>query len=196
MNIGVFGGTFDPIHEGHLLIAKTARKQFGLDKVLFIPAFIPPHKSHERDLTPAPYRYEMVKLAIHGEDGFEVSDVEWNRPEISYTVQTLRQLKEEYPKDKLFFILGGDSLAALPAWREPDEILRLAHILVAPRSGQDPVLPKGAGLIQMPQVPMASTEIRRLLKEKKPVPAGFLPPAISDYIAQKKLYTGSACRPS
>ena len=199
MNIGILGGTFDPIHEGHLMIARTARKQFDLHKILFVPAFIPPHKSHERSLTPAPYRYEMVRLAIQGDEGFEVSDLEWNRAEISYTVQTLRELKHQYPSDKLFFILGEDSLRALPEWREPEEIRRLAHILVAPRDGGRSFqgLPPGVFRLGMPQISIASSDIRRLLKEGKKIPAAWLAPAVQTYLEKKKLYLGDpTCRPS
>lgn len=189
MKIGILGGTFDPIHLGHLAIAKAAQKQFCLDKVLFIPAFIPPHKVARRDLTPAEYRYQMVKLAIADEPAFEICKIELDRPDISYTVDTLRALKKLYPDDELFLILGEDSLEAFSSWREPEEITRLAHILVAHRNGVQQKIDLNGKLewIQVPVCPFASSEIRKRLSQKQGG-AGMLPLAVEKYIREKKLY--------
>src|SRR3989338_1455725 len=106
MKIGVLGGTFDPIHLGHLMLAGAAKNQYGLDKVVFVPAFIPPNKLNRRDITPAPYRYEMVRLAIQDIPGFEISDIELSRPDISYTVDTLRSFKQQFPDAEFYLIMG------------------------------------------------------------------------------------------
>ena len=197
MNLGFFGGTFDPIHEGHLVLAREARKQFKLQKVLFIPAFIPPHKTSRRDLTPAPYRYRMVELALRDEPCFEISDVELSRPDVSYTVDTLRALKKKYPEGQLFFIMGSDTLAEIPFWREPEEIRKRVLFLVAERKGALPPPPWASSevrWIRMPEIPIASSEIRKQIREGKTLGPDVLPPAVEQYISRMKLYRkGRSC---
>ncbi len=198
MKIGIFGGTFDPIHQGHLALARAAQKQFGLQKILFVPALIPPHKSSRRDLTPAPYRYRMVEIAIRNEPNFEISDVEFNRPEVSYTVETLRDLKKKYPDDELFLIVGADSLAEMHKWREPDEIQRLAGVLVARRSGVDIAaasqIPSQGGVewpvqwIEMKDCPLSSSQIREMFFRAEALSGDILPEGVEDYILKMKLY--------
>ncbi|HXV28613.1 MAG TPA: nicotinate-nucleotide adenylyltransferase [bacterium] len=189
MKVGILGGTFDPIHQGHLALGRCAQEQLGLDKILFIPAFIPPHKAGRHDLTPAPYRYRMVELAIAGEPAFEISPMELNRPDISYTVDTLRALKKKNPAAELYLILGEDALAEMEDWREPDEIRRLATLLVARREGKN--LPFGPSekkvWLNMPVCPYSSSEIRRLIQDSKPV-SSMLPAGVGDYIREMKLY--------
>jgi nicotinate-nucleotide adenylyltransferase len=190
MKIGILGGTFDPIHEGHLALARCAKEQFQLDKVIFIPAFIPPHKMSQRDLTPAEYRYRMVEMAIAGEAGLEVSKMELDRPEVSYTVETLRELKKQYAGAQFFLILGTDSLAEISSWREPGEIMRMAKLLVGKREGAEHfTFPKGPQVewIQMPLFPFSSTEIRKRIREGEPVES-MIPKAIQNYIRDRKLY--------
>jgi len=188
MKIGLLGGTFDPIHKGHLQLARAAQKAFQLNKILFIPAFIPPHKKSQRDLTPAPYRLEMVQRAIEGEETFEVSDMELNRPEISYTVDTLKILKHQNPHDELFLILGADSLREIGTWREPESIKQLAKLLVAPRENLDLKGDEGEyQMIPMPLCPISSTEIRLRLKRQESV-QDILPKNIEAYIRGKGLY--------
>ncbi len=188
MKIGILGGTFDPIHEGHLLLARAAIKQFKLDKVLFIPAFIPPHKSARRDMTPAPYRYRMTELALGQEAGFEISDIELNRPEVSYTVDTLRALAEKFKGAELFLILGADAAAQFESWQEPDEIRRLAVLAAAPRPGC--VLPENVERLDMPLCPITSSDVRRTLAAGNRPGAGILPHAVLEYIESMKLYGG------
>ena len=188
MRIGVLGGTFDPIHEGHLAMARAARGQFGLDKVLFVPALIPPHKINHRDLAPAPYRYAMIEIAIQNEPAFEVSKIELDRPEISYTVETLRLLKQQYGGDQIYLLLGADSMAEIPTWKEPEEIRRLARFLVAPRGGDDlSRIGRGVDRINMALCPIASSEIRRRIGKGESV-KDMLSGELIKYIRQKKLY--------
>jgi nicotinate-nucleotide adenylyltransferase len=130
--IGVFGGTFDPPHLGHLALAESARDELGLARVLFVPAADPPHK-RSRSMSSLTHRLAMTRLAVRGLPGFAVSDLEARRPGPSYTVETLRQLKRRHPRAELWLLLGEDSLRDLTNWREPREILALARIAVAPR---------------------------------------------------------------
>ena len=189
MKTGILGGTFDPIHQGHLALARAARDQFSLDRVLFVPALIPPHKAARRDMTPAPYRYRMVELAMPGEKGFEISDVEFSRPEISYTADTLHTLKEKYPEDRLFLILGEDSLAEMPRWKEPDKIKELAALLAAKRPGVAAVsYPDGVQWIQMPACSASSSAIREQIRKGGKAGPGLLPPEVEDYIHKMGLY--------
>lgn len=191
--IGILGGTFDPIHLGHLALAKAAREQFQLDKVLFIPAFIPPHKKDRSDITPAPYRYRMVEMAVSDEPGFEVSDIEFVRPEISYTADTLRRLKALHPDAEFFLILGADSLASLPSWKEPGEIFKMAEILAAKRQGST-LLPEieKVNWIDMPEHPLSSSQIRESLRSGKFTGGKFFPANVEQYIKKMKLYGTAA----
>lgn len=134
--IGVYGGTFDPIHLGHLVIAEFAREQFDLEQVLFVPSGNPPHKSKERITSPR-QRLEMVQLAVAGNARFAVCDYEVCRDSISYTVQTLQHLKQTHPGAELYLILGADNLRELPNWHQPDAIAELAHLCFAARPGSE-----------------------------------------------------------
>ncbi len=133
MNIGILGGTFNPIHYGHLRIAEEVRERFNLTKVIFIPAGIPPFKIKAGELIEATQRAEMVRLAIKTNPFFEFSDIEIKRQGISYTVDTLEVLREEYPGDNIYFIAGADAMADLPKWHRPERILELAEMIVVTR---------------------------------------------------------------
>lgn len=132
MRIGVFGGSFDPVHLGHLIAAECCREQAGLDRVLFVPAAVPPHKQ-DRQLSPAADRVEMLRLAVGGHDAFAVSTLEIDRGGVSFTVDTLALLRETHPADELFLLLGPDAIVEFPTWREPTRILDLATPLVMMR---------------------------------------------------------------
>ena len=134
MRLGIFGGSFDPVHYGHLILAETCRETCGLDEVWFVPAATPPHKQ-DREVTPAEVRAEMLQLALGGHDKMNVSRIEMERGGISFTVDTLRAIKNEQPDAELFLIIGADSLFDLPNWREPDEICKLAIPVVVRREG-------------------------------------------------------------
>ena len=136
MKIGLFGGTFDPIHTGHLFLAEAARDKFGLDRVLFLPTPVPYHRGGV-SVTPLEDRVNMTKLAIEDNPGFEFSDAEINIPGNSYTSKTLEFFHEKYPKAKLYFILGGDSLFSIEFWKDPERIFELATVLSCKREGQD-----------------------------------------------------------
>jgi len=192
--IGVFGGTFDPIHLGHLAIAHTAKTQACLDKVLFVVAAAPPHKP-EGVLTSANMRAAMIAAALEDESGFELCRIELDRPGPSYTVDTLRDLKKETPGAALFFIAGYDSALDLPKWHAPREILRLATLLIAPRSHNTrplpPLLEGHYEMLAMQEYPYASSEIRTRLRRGEAV-EDALPAAVARIIRKYRLY--QACR--
>jgi nicotinate-nucleotide adenylyltransferase len=131
--IGVFGGTFDPPHLGHLAVAEAARDSLELERVVFIPSGLPPHK-HDRPVTPARHRVALTRLAVRGNPAFTVSTLETRRGGASYTVDTLRALRSAHPRTKLYLVIGEDSLNDLPSWHQPEEILSLATLAVARRA--------------------------------------------------------------
>jgi len=136
VRIGVFGGSFDPVHIGHLLAAECCREQAGLDRVLFVPAAIQPHKQ-DRQLASGQHRMEMLALATGGNDAFAVLGDELERGGVSYTVDTLERLKARHPDDDLLLILGPDAFLGLPTWREPQRIIDLAEVLAVERESLD-----------------------------------------------------------
>src|SRR5437588_11938966 len=138
MRVGVFGGTFDPIHQGHLILAEQCREQGRLDEVWFVPAPRPPHKEGQT-VTRFDQRVEMLALALAGNPAFRVQDLEKEREGPSYTVLTLAELQRRHPGDELFLLIGSDTLADLPTWREPQRLVRQAGLLVTARPGH-PVL--------------------------------------------------------
>lgn len=138
MKIGILGGTFDPIHMAHLILAETARDKFNLDKVLIMPAGDPYFKDLNA-VSDDDYRAKMVQLAIDGNDKFEFSNIELLREGNTYTVDTLLQLKEDYPNDEFFLIVGSDTLYQIENWKDPAKVLELATVVIASRSavGED-----------------------------------------------------------
>ena len=136
MKIGILGGTFDPIHNAHVEIAKSAYEQFGLDKVWIMPTPCPPHKDKTK-ITPAEDRVNMIKLAIEDVDGLEFCDFELHRDEPVYSADTLTELKEKYPEDKFYFIIGSDSLQTFASWHKPEVIVEKAQLLVVKRGERD-----------------------------------------------------------
>ncbi|MFN7814183.1 MAG: nicotinate (nicotinamide) nucleotide adenylyltransferase, partial [Planctomycetia bacterium] len=127
MRIGIFGGSFNPVHMGHLIAAECAREQAGLDRVVFIPAAVPPHKQ-DATLAPAEHRLEMLRLAVGGHEAFAISTIELDRGGLSWTVETLATLRREWPDDEFVLLLGPDAVAGLPSWREPEKIAALAEL--------------------------------------------------------------------
>lgn len=201
MRLGLFGGTFDPIHLGHLLLAEQCREQCRLDAVWFLPSANPPHKQGIA-ITSAQARVEMLEMAIAGHPEFSVSKLELERSGTTYTVDTLEQLKHEEPARELFFLIGADSLADLVDWREPGRILQLATI-VAVNRGREP-LPQTRALeakvgrdgmerimrVSMPGIDFSSTDIRRRLKEGRSI-RYLVPRAVEVYAREHKLYTSA-----
>lgn len=147
MRIGVYGGSFDPVHVGHLIAAECCREQAALDRVLFVPAAVPPHKQ-DRRLADTDHRVAMLTLAVGGHDGFAVSTVELDRGGVSYTIDTLTDLAARHPHDTLVLLLGPDSLMQLPSWREPRRILDGWEVAVVERAGLDDL----AAIVREPAV--------------------------------------------
>jgi len=197
MRLGVFGGTFDPIHHGHLVAAEEVRGRLNLDKVLFVPAGLPPHKL-DLDISPTRHRIAMLKLAIDSNPGFALSRVDVDRHGPCYTVDTLALLHAEYgPDAELFFIMGMDSLADLLIWRSPERIIRLARIVVVGRPGfqadvdeLDKVLPGAAQritIVDTPLIEVSSSDIRMRVREGLPI-RYQVPEAVEAYIREHGLY--------
>lgn len=198
--LGLFGGSFDPVHFGHLLLAECCREQARLDQVIFVPAAIPPHKQ-DRPLTPSAYRVEMLELAIAGHEHFYVSRYEADRPGITYTVDTLAHFRGQYPQAELFLLLGADMFNDLPHWRQADEVCRLALPLVAQRAGATEldfdvlahlVEPHRLEAIrrhrvEMPGIGISSTDLRRRVAAGRSI-RYQTPRAVEEYIRTHGLY--------
>jgi len=189
-SIGIFGGTFDPPHAGHIAIAEQALKQLGLDCVYFIPAFIPPHKHQYTSIT-ARHRMNMMKLAVSGRKEFKVSAIELRRRGISYTIDTLHAFKKRFPKAQLVLLIGADNLLQFDSWKSPKTILQLASLAVYKRKGIhlpstkstiDFILLKGRMLF------VSSTEIRNRIEQGYPIHA-LVPDSVALYIKQHSLYS-------
>src|SRR5262245_23273372 len=134
MQIGLLGGTFDPVHLGHLILADRVREEAGLDAVWFMPSYQPPHKLGEV-ITPYPMRVEMLSLALEGTTQFRIEQIESELPSPSYTVHTLKAMRQKYPQEQFHLIVGADCLPDLPKWYEPQNILKQVRILAVPRPG-------------------------------------------------------------
>jgi len=187
--VGIFGGTFDPIHLGHLITAQAVREIRNLEKIIFIPAFISPHKTDVPALSPA-HRLEMVKLSIKGIPYFDYSDIEINNGTISYTIDTLRQLDKKYKEIEL--IIGYDNILKFSTWKDPEKILILARLVVLNRKlsaapeVQDEYY-KSAIFVDTPSIEISSSEIRE--RVSKNLPVNFLVPAqVEQYIYDNNLY--------
>lgn len=195
MRLGLFGGTFDPIHLGHLILAEQCREALNLEKVRFVVAGEPPHKRGV-ERTAVTHRLEMVRLAVAGNPALEVSDIEAKRPGPSYSVETLAEIKAQRPDDNLFFLIGADSLVDLPTWRDPEGIARLASIVVVNRPGVDapavavPNLGPDAlpiQLVDIPPIGIASRDLRERLAAGRSV-RYQIPRAVEAYIEAHNLY--------
>ena len=201
MQIGVFGGTFDPVHVGHLIVAEQCREQARLDQVLFIPAARPPHKQ-DRPLTPFPRRVEMLQLATAGHAAFHVDELEKNRPGYSYTADTLDELHQRNPEADLWLIIGSDCLPDIPGWHEPTQIIAAAGLLVVPRAGSS--IWSAAELrstlrltsevalryrvVEMPPIDISSRDVRRRVEAGRTI-RYLVPRAVECYIQAHALYS-------
>jgi nicotinate-nucleotide adenylyltransferase len=195
--LGLLGGTFDPIHVGHLAAAQVAIGCASLDRVIFIPAATPPHRAPA--VAPAEGRLEMCRLATEGDARFEVSDLELKREGPSYTVDTLMELRTRHPGDALFLILGWDAARLFPTWRRPDEVRELASVVVVGRPGSE--APREADLssanlggdgvvLCLELTPdVSASEIRRAVAAGESI-AGKVPEAVERYITAHRLYAG------
>jgi len=201
VRIGILGGTFNPPHLAHLVCAQEAYLQLELDRVVLVPASIPPHKAVE-DEPGATHRLELCRLAVRGDEHrFGVSDAEITRPGPSFTVDTLEELHSRAPDNQHFLIVGADIAAGLPEWHEPERVLSLATLAVAQRRGTSPAMVHEAlsGLrggdrsrfFEMPTIGLSSTMIRDRVRSGVPI-RYFVPEAVSQYIDENRLYRSVA----
>lgn len=191
--LGVMGGTFDPIHAGHLVTAEEALHQFELDEVLFVPTGRPWMKEHEK-LSPAEDRYLMTVIATASNPRFRVSRMEVDRDGPTYTIETLRSLKAELDAD-LFFVTGADAVVEIFQWKEPEELFELAHFIAATRPGYDiagleahaPTKHPGITVMHIPALAISSTDVRRRVAEGQPI-RYLVPEGVKSYIEKAGLY--------
>lgn len=194
MKIGILGGTFNPPHRSHKLIAEKVKRELGFDRIIFMPTKDPPHKVRPR--VSARHRFLMTRLLVRGKKDFMVSDLELKRPGKSYTADTLKELKKLYPKDQLFWIIGADALLYMPAgWKEGYKILDKCQFVVVVRPGYSlqsvprRILKKVIIVKNRASTDISSTEIRECLKAGKSV-RGLLTPQQEFYIKRNHLYYG------
>ena len=195
--VGIFGGTFDPIHLGHLIVAETLMDEFSLDREVFIPAAVPPHKLGQK-ITDARHRYMMTMLAICSNPRFQASDMEMKRNGPSYSRDTLEELIREHgEKTEFYFIVGADSVASLHTWNRIDELLSMCHFIGASRPGCMPdmaeircrfgPLAEKIHCLETPELEISSTDIRERIRRGKTV-RYIVPEAVEQYIYKERLY--------
>jgi nicotinate-nucleotide adenylyltransferase len=197
LRLGILGGTFNPPHIGHLICAQEAHTQLELDRIVLMPAGVPPHKQVEAD-PGVEARYSLCRAAVEGDERFVVSRQELDRPGRSFTVDTLRALHDHSPQDDITFIAGGDMARSLPSWREPEAVLSLATLAVAERAAakRDAIVAAIAPLagservrfFDMPRVDVSSSLVRERVKAGRPI-RYFVPDAVADAIAQNDWYS-------
>lgn len=200
MRIGIFGGTFDPVHLGHLLLAECCREQAALDAVWFLPAAVPPHKQRA-DLTPAAQRIEMLELAVGGYLAFSICRYEVDRGGVNYTAETLAQLRQDHPADEFFLLLGADMFHDLPHWREPARICELALHVAVHRAGEPPpdfsvlqgiataerIEAMRRQAVEMPAIGISASDLRRRVSAGQSI-RYRTPRAVEKYIETHGLY--------
>ncbi len=189
---GIFGGSFDPPHLGHITIAEHFIEELGLDIVTWIPANVPPHKDKD-ELSESHHRLAMVKLAIANNPAFEVSDIEINEDQPPWTIFLLRRFREMYPDDKLHLLIGGDSLAEFTTWRDYQKLWEIAEIDVALRPGwelfdTDPEVLENIRVIECPLIDISGTEIRDRARRGESI-QGLVPESVREYIIENGLYS-------
>jgi nicotinate-nucleotide adenylyltransferase len=185
--IGLFGGSFDPVHHGHLIVGQVAREKLGLDVLRFLPARQQPLKQGRHRTSPE-HRVAMLSLAVDGTPGFAVERLELDRAGLSYTVHTLEELRQREPGSELVLLLGADAAAELSSWRESERIPQLARVVVfaRPRSPV-PAVPGVAQVIEVPAVDISATEVRRRVSRGQPI-RYWVPDPVAEYIARHRLY--------
>jgi nicotinate-nucleotide adenylyltransferase len=198
MKLGILGGTFDPIHNGHIMMADESLVRLGLDEVLFIPAGHPRFKGRD-SVSEASHRLQMLRLAISGKPAFRLSAMEIDRKGTTYTIDTVRELKKGLgAQDELFFIMGRDSLQDFPLWHKPDELITLCRLVVIPRAGWPELdlaslerlvagLTEKTIVLDSPVIDISSSDIRERMKNGIEI-RGLVPDAVADYITEKGLY--------
>jgi len=198
MKLGILGGTFDPVHNGHLNIAVEVKQAISLDQVIFIPAGQSPFKV-TYTMAPAEQRLEMLRLAVSDNPGLVISTIEVERPGISYTVDTLVELRRQYSDDTgLYFIMGWDSLEKFAEWREPSRIIELTSLVAVPRPGRTkpdlepleksiPGISSRVVFLDSPEIDISSTAIREMVSNGRPIES-LVPGAVTEYIKEYNLY--------
>lgn len=197
-DVAIFGGTFDPIHVGHLIVAEEVRVKLGVEEIVFVPVGQPWLKA-DRRISSGKHRLAMIRLAIADNPHFKVSTLEIDRPGLTYTVDTVDMLRRQMGSEaKLFFLMGGDSLRELPQWKEPKRLIQLCRLVVFTRPGSR--LPSMNGLeegvpgvsdniviVEVPQIDVSATEVRQQVRQGDPIDELVLP-AVKDYILGSGLY--------
>jgi nicotinate-nucleotide adenylyltransferase len=204
MRIGIFGGTFDPVHMGHLILAEQCREQARLDQVWFMPAAHPPHKSG--GVTRFEQRCEMLELATAGHPAFRIERLEKDLPPPSYTAKTLAELHRLHPEDSFYLLMGSDGLPDLPGWYEPRQVIERAGLIVVPRPGVmlwtaerlATALGVDVGVVQLrfvacPLIEISSREMRRAIADGMSI-RYMVPRSVEEYIRDRKLYSGNVSR--
>ena len=196
--IGIIGGTFDPIHNGHLIIAENSRKTFNLDKVIFMPAGIPPHK-RDKDISSNLHRYNMTLLAINSNQYFLISDLELKKEGISFTIDTIKYLKSIYEDTDIYFILGSDSLFQIDKWKDYEELLTLCHFVVAKRPSYNnqelenkvdklnSLYNSSIHIVEGPVLEVSSSDIRERVRRGDYI-SYLVPRSVEEYIYKHGLY--------
>ena len=194
MQIGILGGTFNPVHYGHLVVAAEVVQELDLDKVIFVPSYLPPHKN-DPDIAPSQDRFQMCLLATQSHPSFSVSSLELERGGKSYSIETVKEFLNIYGKDsKLYFITGADTIREISTWKDIEELSQLCEFIVAsrpgfPMDGIDKRVLKRTHLIKVPALDISSTEIRRRVREGRNIKY-LVPEKVEEYIYEHKLYLG------
>lgn len=183
--IGLFGGTFDPLHIGHMIVAESVREAEKLDEVWFIPSHIPPHK--EKASVSSSDRFQMVRQSIETNDSFKVTDVELDREEPSYTLKTIRELKRQHPDVEFSFIIGGDMVESLHTWYKIDELIEEVSFIGVNRPGYSFDAPYELSEVEIPLLAISSSEVRARLEQNRTV-RYMVPEPVYSYIKRKGLY--------
>lgn len=196
--VGIMGGTFDPIHYGHLVTAEGVRYEYGLQKVIFVPAGRPPHKLNYK-ITDPRHRYNMTRLAVSSNRFFDILPLEIERPGPSYSIDTVRDISRLYPAAKIFFITGADAVMEILTWKDVEQLLAICNFIAATRPGYrldglrevlerlPPVSRENIFTIEVPALAISSTDIRQRVREGKPIKY-LIPEPVEDYIEKNRLY--------
>lgn len=190
-SVGLIGGTFNPIHLGHLLVAKEAKEKFDLTRVIFIPSHLPPHKE-DKDLISAKHRFNMTSVALDDREGFSISDVEIKRGGKSYTIDTVREFRKIYsPNTDFYFIVGVDAINEIDTWKDFDHLIKICRFIGVARPGSKLCLVqeylKAVSLLNIRTLPISSTEIRKKIRNGMPI-NDLVPKKVAEYIFEHRLY--------
>lgn len=190
MKLGIFGGTFNPPHLGHLIVAESVREQLKLDRLFFVPSYSPPHKFNLQIALPS-QRFEMVQLSVHNNKYFSVSDIEIKRQGKSYSIDTIHSMSLSFPRAQIYFIIGMDNLIDFPQWKLPNEIISRVELIVMNRPGYDREVKnefsRYANFIKVPHLDISSTDIRRRVKMERSI-RYLVNEEVEKYIIRKGLY--------